>query len=337
MAIKAGELAARLGGKLEGDTEMSIGGVAEPESARPADLIYVEAEKYLDPALESQADAVIVGEEMRIAGKTCIVVENPRLAFARAIEILLPEPAAAAGVHSSAVVDPAAKLAEGVSVGPNAVIEAGAAIGRGTQVGAGCVIGHGAETGDECVLFPRVALYPGVRLGDRVRVHAGAVIGSDGFGYVPAGEGWVKFPQRGTVVIEDDVEIGANSAIDRATLGETRIGRGVKIDNLVHIAHNVTVGAGSVLAAMVGIAGSSTLGQRVVAGGQAGVADHCKIGDGALLAGQTAVQEGKTVPPGETVFGNPARPLREFRKYFPYLSRLPELARRIEELEGRVK
>ena len=339
MAIQAGELAAQLNGKIEGDSSIVLSGIGELAAAAVGEVVYVESVKHLDAARDSAAGLFIVSEETLVPGKTCLVVDNPRLAFARAVALLLPERPIVdvEGVHASAVVDPSAQVGKGVAVGANAVIEAAAVIGRGTQIGAGCIIGCDAKVGEDCVLFPHVTLYPGVKLGARVRIHSGAVIGSDGFGYVPTGEGWEKFPQRGTVVIEDDVEIGANSAIDRATLGETRIGRGVKIDNLVHVAHNVSIGAGSVLAAMVGIAGSSTLGKRVVAGGQAGVADHCKIGDGALLAGQTAVQEGKSIAAGETVFGNPARPLREFRKYFPYLARLPELAGRIKTLEEKAR
>ncbi len=340
MAIQAGELAAQLNGKIVGDSStvpanIVLSGIGQLAGATAADVVYVESVKHLGAARKSLAGLFIVSEETLVPGKTCLVVDNPRLAFARAVALLLPERPIVdvEGVHASAVVDPSAQVGEGVAVGPCAVVEAGAKIGRGTQIGAGCCVGREVETGEGCVLFPRVTLYPGVKLGARVRIHSGAVIGSDGFGYVPTGEGWEKFPQRGTVIIEDDVEIGANSAIDRATIGETRIGRGVKIDNLVHVAHNVSIGAGSVLAALVGIAGSSTLGQRVVAGGQVGVADHCKIGDGAVLTGQTAVQEGKSIAAGAIVFGTPARPLREFRKYFPYLARLPELAGRIKTLE----
>ena len=335
MAIHAGELAAQLNGKIEGDSNIVLTSIAQLESAGSGAVVYVDSVRHLDAARASAAGLFIVSEETRVPGKTCLVVAQPRLAFARAVALLVPERPVVdgEGVHPTAVVDPSAQLGEGVAVGACAVIEAGAVIGRRTQIGAGCCVGREVAIGEDCVLFPRVTLYPGVKLGARVRVHSGAVIGSDGFGYVPTGEGWEKFPQRGTVVIEDDVEIGANSTIDRATLGETRIGRGVKIDNLVHVAHNVAIGEHSVLAAMAGIAGSSTLGKRVVAGGQAGVADHCRIGDGAVLTGQTAVQEGKSIAAGETVFGNPARPLREFRKYFPYLSRLPELAKRIKTLE----
>ena len=333
MAIHAGELATQLNGKIEGDSSILLSSVAQLESAASGDVVYVDSVKHLDAAAKSAAGLFIVSEETLVPGKTCLVVDNPKLAFARAVALLLPERPVAVGVHPSAVVDPSAQLGAGVAIGANAVIGAGVSIGVGTHIGAGCVVGPDCEIGEGCVLFPRATLYPGVKLGAHVRVHSGAVIGSDGFGYIPTEDGWEKFPQRGTVVIEDDVEIGANSTIDRATLGETRIGRGVKIDNLVHVAHNVTIGEHSVLAAMVGIAGSSTLGKRVVAGGQAGVADHCKIGDGAVLTGQTAVQEGKSIAAGETVFGNPARPLRQFREYFPFLARLPELAKRIQALE----
>ena len=337
MPISVGELAARLGGEVAGDAGLILEGVASAEAARPQDLIYADSEKHLAAAAASAASAVLVKQGTALAGKTLIVTENPRLAFARAVEVLLPEPKVVEGVHRSAVIDPSAELPSSVAVGANAVIGARVRIGEGTQIAAACVVGEGVEIGRDCVLFPRVVLYPGITLGDRVRVHAGAVVGSDGFGYVPTEEGWEKFPQRGTVVVEDDVEIGANSAIDRGALGETRIGRGVKIDNLVHVAHNVTIGEHSVLAALVGIAGSATLGRRVVAGGQAGVADHCRVGDGAQLGGQTAVQAGKAISPGEVVFGNPARPLAEFKKSFAHFLRLPKLAKRVADLEKKQK
>lgn len=337
MPITAGELAARLGGEVTGDSSLSLTGVATPEAAGPGDLIYVESEKRLPAAQESRALVVIAGKGAALTGKTIICVENPKQSFARAVEILLPEPPVAVGVHSTAAVDESAEVHASVAVGAQAVIGASAKIGEGTQVGPGCVVGAGVEIGKDCVLFPRVVVYPGAKLCDRVRLHAGVVIGSDGFGYIPTEESWEKFPQRGKIVIEDDVEIGANSAIDRATLGETRIGRGVKIDNLVHIAHNVSVGEHSVLAALTGIAGSTTLGRKVVAGGQAGVADHCTIEDGAQLAGNVSVQTGKTIRAGEVVFGNPARPLAEFKKSFAHFIRLPELARRVKALEKKIK
>lgn len=337
MPISVGELAARLGGTVTGNSDLALTGAATPETAQANELIYVEGEKQWPEAQASRAEVVIAGAETELSGKTFIQVENPKLAFARAVEMLLPESPVASGVQPSAVIDSSAQLHESVSVGAQAVVGAGVRIGKGTQIGPGCVIGQGVEVGENCVLFPRVVLYPGVKLGHRVRVHAGAVLGSDGFGYVPTEEGWAKFPQRGVLIVEDDVEIGANSTIDRGALGESRIGRGVKIDNLVHIAHNVSVGENTVLAALTGVAGSSKIGRRVVIGGQGGVADHCVIEDGAQVAGQAAVQQGKTVRSGQVVFGNPARPLAEFKKAFAHFLRLPDLVRRVKALEKKPK
>jgi UDP-3-O-[3-hydroxymyristoyl] glucosamine N-acyltransferase len=213
------------------------------------------------------------------------------------------------------------------------VIEEGVEVGAGSSFGAFCFLGHGARVGDNCRLHPRVTLYAGSRLGSRVEVHAGVVIGADGFGYV-FGEGrHQKFPQIGTVEIGDDVEIGANATIDRGSLEATQIGNGVKIDNLVQIAHNVRVGEHSILAAQTGVSGSSKIGTRVVVGGQVGIADHCTIEDGAVIGAQAGIPSGKTIRGGETVWGTPARPLVKFKEQYARLAHLPQLAERVRRLE----
>ena len=337
MAITAGELAARLGGEVVGDPTTVLRGVASLENARAGDLIYVESEKHLSAALASAAGAVLVASGVTAPGKTLIRVQQPKRAFARAVELLLPEPPVVTGIHPSAAIHPSATLGEDVAVGAHAVIEAGARVGAHCQIGPGCCLGAEVELGEGCVLFPRVTLYRNVRLGARVRVHSGAVIGSDGFGYVPTDAGWEKFPQRGTVVVEDDVEIGANCAIDRGALDETRIGRGTKLDNLVHVGHNVTMGRDCVLAAQTGVSGSVTLGTRVISGGQVGIADHCRIEERAVLGAQAGIPSNKTIRRGQTVWGTPARPLAEFKKSYPYIARLPELAARLAALERKVK
>src|SRR5262249_27818175 len=241
----------------------------------------------------------------------------------------------AVGIHPTAIVAPLARLAPGVGVGPYAVIGEDAHIGEGTQIGAHCVIGAGAWIGENCRLHPRVTLYRGVRIGNRVEVHAGSVIGSDGFGYA-FGEGrYWKCPQVGIVEIGDDVEIGANATIDRGSLDDTRIAEGVKLDNLVHVGHNVQIGVHSVIAAQTGISGSSTLGHHVVCGGQVGIADHCELQDGAIAGAQAGIPTGKTIRAGQTVWGTPAREIGKFKEAYVWWARLPELARRIAALENR--
>lgn len=336
MPMTAGELAAALDAHLVGDPSASIRNVASVESAKPGDLIYAESDKRLPEALASEATAVLVSKGARAQGrgKAVLQVAHPKWAFAQAAALLHPEPALVHGRHSSAVVHPTAQLGENVAVGAHTVIEENVRVGRHTQIGAGCVVKANSEVGEACVLFPRVVLYRNVKLGNRVRVHGGAVIGSDGFGYVQVEGRYEKFPQRGTVVIEDDVEIGANCTIDRGALDETRIGRGSKLDNLVHVAHNVRIGKHCVIAAQTGISGSVTIGDRVVAGGQVGIADHCRIEDGAVLGAQAGIPSKKTIRKGQTVWGTPARPLAEFKKFYPYVARLPELAARLEALEG---
>lgn len=337
MSITAGELAARLGGEVVGDPTTALSGVGSVENARAGELVYVDSEKHLRAALASAAGAVLVASGVSAEGKALIRVRQPKRAFARAVELLLPEPRVVTGVHPTAVIHATAKLRENVAVGAYAVIGEGGRIGANCQIGPGCCVGAEVELGEGCVLFPRVTLYRNVRLGSRVRVHSGAVIGSDGFGYVPTEAGWEKFPQRGTVVVEDDVEIGANCTIDRGALDETRIGRGTKLDNLVHVGHNVTIGPSCVLAAQTGVSGSVSVGARVVSGGQVGIADHCRIEDEAVLGAQAGIPSNKTIRRGQTVWGTPARPLAEFKKSYPYIARLPDMATRLAALERKVK
>jgi UDP-3-O-[3-hydroxymyristoyl] glucosamine N-acyltransferase len=336
MPMTAAELAAKLEGELVGDPKANLRGVASPENAKPGDVVYVESEKRLAEALASPASAVLVGRGAFARGKTLILVAHPKLAFARAAALLQPEPPLVTGRHASAVIHPSARLGENVAVGAHAVIEENVRVGRNTQIGAGCFIGAMSEVGDDCVLFPHVTLYRSVHLGNRVRVHSGTVIGSDGFGYVAVEGRWEKFPQRGTVIIEDEVELGAGCTIDRGALDETRIGRGSKLDNLVHVAHNVRIGRDTVIAAQTGISGSASIGNGVTIGGQVGFGDHCRVEDGVVLGGQSGILPGKIVRGGQVLWGTPVRPLAEFKRTYPYLARLPELAARLAELERKV-
>jgi len=259
--------------------------------------------------------------------------ENPKLAFAKAAAWLVPAAPITTGVHPTAVISPTAKLARGVAVGPYAVIEENVKVGEGTEIGAFCFLGRDARVGAQCRLYPRVTLYAGAWLGDGVILHAGAVIGSDGFGYVAEGGKRWKFPQVGQVRIGNDVEIGANTTIDRGSLDRTEVSAGVKIDNLVHIAHNVHVGENTVIAAQTGISGSAVIGRDVAFGGQAGLGDHCLIEDGAVVGGQAGILPGKTIRSGQIVWGTPARPLQKFKDQFAWSGRLPDLAERVARLE----
>jgi UDP-3-O-[3-hydroxymyristoyl] glucosamine N-acyltransferase len=337
MKRTAGELAQYLGARLEGDAGTLISGVASPENARAEDLIYLASPRHADRAAESAARCVLAPEETRLAGKAVIETQHPKLAFAKAATWLLASPSAARrspAIHSTAVIAPDAKLGKGVSVGPYAVIEESVEIGEASVIEAFCFLGRGSRVGRHCRLHPRVTLYAGARLGNRAELHSGVVIGGDGFGYV-FGEGrhW-KFPQVGGVEIGDDVEIGCNTTIDRGSLDTTRIGEGVKIDNLVQVAHNVQIGAHTVIASQTGISGSSTLGKNVAVSGQVGIGDHCTIEDGAMLGGQCGILNGKTIRGGQVVWGTPARPLDKFKEQYAHFARLPKLEERVRKLEG---
>ncbi len=333
MTRTAGALAEYLGAKLTGDPLAIVDGVASPERARAGDLIYLDSPRYRERAAASAARCVVVLKGEQMAGKTLLEVGDPKLAFAKAAAWLVPPLAASPAIHPTAVISPSARLAAGCSVGPYVVIEDGVEIGERTAIEAFCFVGRGARLGEDCRLHPRVTLYGGARLGNRVELHAGAVIGGDGFGYV-FGEGrqW-KFPQIGSVEIGDDVEIGCNTAVDRGSLDTTRLATGVKIDNLVQVAHNVQIGEHSVVAAQTGISGSSTLGKNVIVGGQVGIADHCTLQDGAIAGAQAGIPTGKTIRRGQIVWGTPARPLEKFKEQYAWFARLPELAGRVRELE----
>ncbi|GAC1671315.1 MAG: UDP-3-O-(3-hydroxymyristoyl)glucosamine N-acyltransferase [Candidatus Acidiferrum sp.] len=333
MKMTAKELGKALGATLEGDGAVEVSGVAAPERAGPHELSYVEVAKQASRATASLAQCVIAGEGVTLEGKTILRAQRAKVAFARAAALILERAPIAAGIHSTATVAPLAKIAAGVSVGPYAVIGEDTHIGEGTQIGAHVVAGAGCWIGENCRIHPNVTIYAGTRIGHRVEIHSGAVVGADGFGYA-FGEGrYWKFPQPGIVEIGDDVEIGANTTIDRGSLEDTRIEEGVKIDNLVHIGHNVQIGAHTVIAAQAGVSGSCVFGKNVVIGGQAGFGERCKLEDGAVIGGQSGVLGGKTVRSGQAVWGTPARTLERFKEQYAWYSQLPELGKRVEELE----
>lgn len=334
--MKVREIARLVGGEAKGDKEREITGVAALESAGGHDLAFAEGELALRRAMDSGAGCILVPEGSSVEGHNTIAVRNLRLAFIRAAEALHPPRAAPPGIHPTALLAADARLGPGVSVGPHVVIESGASVGAGTSLGAGVYLGEGVVLGERCALYPRVSVYAGVKVGDRVILHAGVVLGSDGFGYLFAEGRHQKFPQLGGLVIENDVEIGANSTVDRGSLGTTRIGEGTKIDNLVQVAHNVRIGRHSVIAAQTGISGSTEIGDYVVMGGQVGIGDHARIEDQAVIGGGTGILPGKTVRKGSVMWGTPARPLSEFKKMYAQLSRLPALAQKVKEISAKI-
>lgn len=329
------EIAEQIGGEIVGDASIEIEGVAGIEEARKGEITFISDIKHL-PLLETtQASAVIVSREVKEAKVPLIQVENPYLAFSQVMRILIPHEKPSEGIHSSAIVSKGVDLGKKVSVGAHSVIEEKARIGNNTIIYPLVYIGKGSRVGKDCIIYPQVMIKEEVEIGNRVIIHSGAVIGSDGFGYIPHEGKQHKVPQIGKVVIEDDVEIGANVTIDRATLGKTWIKSGVKIDNLVQIAHNVVIGEDSVIVAQVGISGSTEIGKGVTLAGQAGVVGHIKIGDGAIVGGQAGVL--KSVPSNTIVSGYPARPHTQAKKIEASILRLPELHKLVRKLKKRIE
>jgi UDP-3-O-[3-hydroxymyristoyl] glucosamine N-acyltransferase len=326
--VTVGELIDRLGGELlQGDPETLLAGVADVEQAKELDLVFGEDSTAADKAVRGWASAAVVPTGCRPATRghaAVIAAAQPRLWFARAAR-LLAEPLPAMGRHPAATIAPDARVAETASIGAGVVVGHGAVIGDFSRVEAGAVVGNGVRIGEDCRIYPRAVLYPGTVVGDRVVIHAGAVLGADGFGYVRDREtgAYTQFPQQGRLVIEDDVEIGANTTIDRGALLETRIRRGVKLDNLVHIGHNCDIGEDVVIASQTGISGSSTVGKGAILAGQVGIGDHAHVGDGVILGGQAGVLSGKTLTTkGTVLWGTPAKPLREYLRELATLARL---------------
>lgn len=320
------ELADNLSCRLLGDGAVIVTTVSSLQSAAAEALVFVDDPKHLAPALASPAAAVITGDFATSAtsAKPILISAQPRLAFARAAKLLRDADTHNRGVHPSAIVATSALVGSNVAIGPRAVLGERAKVGDGSAIGAGCVIGDGVAIGSHCRLDANVTVYPGTTLGNRVIVLAGAVLGSEGFGYVrdPQTGRYEQFPQVGRLVIEDDVEIGANSTVDRGALDETRIRRGTKIDNLVHVGHNVQIGHDVVIAAQTGLSGSAIVEDNVIIGGQVGIADHVRIEEGAILGAQSGIPSKKVIRGKGVVFwGTPARPIREYLKELAFLSR----------------
>lgn len=333
--MQLSELAARLDCRLEGDGTIDVARVSSLEAASAGDLTFFANSRYLHALRTTRASAVILGDDAEAAPCAMLRTRNPYLAFAKAVAVFADPWRPAAGIHPRAFVSEAAAVDPEASVGPFAVVEEGARVGARTILHAHVTVGRGASIGDDCVIHAGVSIRERVRLGDRVVVQDGAVIGSDGFGFAHEADGThVKIPQVGGVVIEDDVEIGANTTIDRPALGETRIAAGAKIDNLVQIAHGVTVGRNALLAAQVGIAGSTSVEESVTLAGQVGVAGHLTIGKGTVATAQTGIPN--SVDPGAFISGYPAIPNREWLKASAVFRKLPELRRTLADLQKRL-
>lgn len=327
------EIAASCGAQLDGDGARLVVGPATLRDAGPNEVSFLGNPRYRAELATTRAAGVLVNlaEPRTRPEVTFLRCADPNAAFTRVVTAFSTPDWLPSGVHATATVDPSAELGAGVALGAHVVIGPGAVVGARSVLCAGVVLGRGARVGEGTVLHPNVVLYDRVVIGARCIVHAGAVIGSDGYGFEPTREGWRKIPQCGHVIVEDDVEIGANVTIDRARFGATRIGRGAKLDNLVHIAHNVVVGANALIIAQVGIAGSTRIGERAILAGQAGINGHIEIGAGARIAAQAGVF--KDVPAGADYLGWPARARRDALRQYALVERLPEIYERLRALE----
>jgi UDP-3-O-[3-hydroxymyristoyl] glucosamine N-acyltransferase len=329
-----GELARLVIGELCGDAEFKISGVAGLEEAQTHEISFVVGPKYARKAHQSKAGALIVPPGLSGIQKPRIVSENPYLAFAKVLTLFAPKPQPSLGVSPEAFLGAKVKLGDGVSIHPQVYVGDGAVLGDRVNLHAGVHVGARVVIGDDTVIYPNVTVLDRCVIGQRVIIHSGTVVGSDGFGFAQDGDSYFKIPQVGIVQIDDDVEIGANCTIDRATMGKTWIQRGVKIDNLVQVAHNVVVGENSIIIAQVGISGSTKLGKNVILAGQVGIIGHLEIGDGVQVGAQSGV--GKSIPAGQIVSGSPAIPHRDWLKNCQILSRLPKLRKMIMSMEKRL-
>jgi UDP-3-O-[3-hydroxymyristoyl] glucosamine N-acyltransferase len=330
----AAQIAKELDGEVIGDGALELTGFAPATTARAGDLTFAENESFFQKAEQSAAAAILIDGPFTSAHKPLIRVANARIAFARVLPLFFPERTFAPGLHPSVLVDPSAQIDPTAHIGPHCVIGEKVKIGPGVVLQGGNHIGRNSVIGAESRLFPNVVIYDQTQIGQRVRIHAGAVIGADGFGYVPDSGVHRKVPQVGHVILQDDVEIGANVTIDRGALGPTTIGKGTKIDNLVQIGHNVSMGEHCLVVAQVGVAGSTKIGHNTTLAGQVGIAGHLKVGNHVTIAAQSGVMH--DVPDGEKWLGAPAQPDRQAKRQMIALQHLPELMRRVGELEKQV-
>jgi len=332
------ELAEIVGGRVVGDSGTRIERIADLINADQNEIAYVESEKVYSAAAESKASCLIVkdGTASRFADRTLIEVSNPKLAFSLIGAALHPPVRREATMHPTAVVAETADIALTAYVGPNVCVGEYARVGVYTRLEAGVVLGANVSVGDDCVLHPNVVLYDGVSIGNRVILHAGVCLGADGFGYVRHDLGYQKFPQIGTVVIEDEVELGAHTCVDRAALGRTRIGRGTKLDNMVHVGHNCDIGERVVIAAQTGISGSVVIEDDAVIGGQVGFGDHTRVQSGAVIGSKAGILPGKIVRPG-VWWGIPIQPLEDYKRMNAHMNRLPQMREQIKRLQAEIE
>jgi len=337
MGYKIKQIAALLGLQYQGDGDHLLHRVSSLEAADKDALVFFKNKDLGELGTEqSKAGCMIVPDNFVKSKANLIVSQQPKYDFARAAAYLHPKPVSSGIRHGTALVAEDAGIAEDVELGPYAVVESGAVIGKGSIVQYGAVIGKGCRLGRECIIYPGVVLYPGVQIGNRVVLHAGVIIGSDGFGYVSDGSKRIRFPQVGSVLLGDDTEIGCNTTIDRGSLGTTIIGEGTKIDNLVQVAHNVEIGKDVVIASQTGISGSTVIEDDAIIGGQVGFGDHARVRKGAIIGSKAGVLPGKIVRGGETYWGVPVRPLKKYKRLNAYFGRLPEMKAEIDALRKEI-
>jgi UDP-3-O-[3-hydroxymyristoyl] glucosamine N-acyltransferase len=335
MKKKLNELAQWVDGTVVGDGETEISGVAAVEEAQAGDIIFIANPKYLPKLSETKASAIIVSKEVTQTDKPLLCVTHPHLAFVKILTLFFEKPYQPKGIDSNTWISPTAKLGTDLTLYPFVYIGDRCSIGDRVTLYPGVYVGEDAVVGEDSILYPNVSVYPGALVGKRVILHSGVVIGSDGFGYVKEGKKNVKIPQVGGVEIEDDVELGANTTVDRAALGKTIIRRGTKIDNLVQVAHNVVIGEDSILCAQAGISGSTKIGSNVTLAGQVGVVDHVEIGDNVIVGAQAGVTH--NLPGNQGYVGSPALPHREFLRSNAVFPKLPEMRKTLLDMEKRLK
>lgn len=334
MEISLSEIAQMLDGRVIGDPHLNITGVSSIEEAKPGDITFISNPRYRSGVASTQASALIIPEEIKGVSASLLLVENPYYAFAQLLAYFHPTQCHAAGIDSRVSMGKGVVLGEEVSLGPFVTLEDGVKIGEGVRIGPGVFVGEGSEVGDGSLIYPNVTLREGVKIGKRVIIHCGTVVGSDGFGFVPHQGRHYKVPQVGGVIVEDDVELGANVTVDRATMGNTVIGRGTKVDNLVQIGHNVRIGEDTILVSQVGISGSTEIGCHVTLAGQVGVAGHLKIGDHVIVGAKSGVT--KDIPSGETVSGFPPIPHKAWLKAQAAFRKLPDIRDQVRTLEEKI-
>ena len=333
--LKLHEVAELVDGELVGDRNLVITGVAGIKEAEKGDITFLSNVKYLPFLRRTKASAVITAAGAVSTDKPLVRVANPSIAFTKIVAYFMPqEEALKPGIHATAVIDKSARLGTGAAVGAHAVIEQDAVIGEAAGIGANTFVGRNARIGSQSRIYPNVVIRENVQIGRRVIIHSGTVIGSDGFGYEIIGDKHVKIPQVGSVLIEDDVEIGANVCVDRGRFKDTIIRKGTKIDNLVQIAHNVVIGEDCVIVSQVGISGSTELGRNVIVAGQAGIVGHVSIGDGAVICARSGVS--KAVGPKTVVLGEPAKPIQQQKKIFALIAKLPEMFKDLSDLKKKL-